>query len=190
MVVLLWGLEKSLAHSAVFFLGSSGEESHYLVRPDLLAKLRLFFLDTMVMPDFQRVVRTADALWPKLSIQDAKTWTSTVSGAMAVALLAWSLLLGAGAWTLATLAGLRRFRVTLALTILGQFMLHLVYGPETFLYALDWLPLLIVAIALAAQTKLRPIVLGLALLLAVAAATHNFVELRQATQSVVTGATL
>ena len=65
-------------------------------------------------------------------------------------------------------------RWVVAATILGQFLLHLVYGgEETFLYALHWVPVLIVLIAFAATTKLRRIVVGLAGLLVVLSGVNN-----------------
>jgi hypothetical protein len=187
VVVLLWGVEKSFVHGAIFFLGSSGEEAHYLVQPHLFAKLRLFFLDPMVMPDFQTIPRETQNLWPKLSVQDASSWHLTRWGS--VALIAWIMLLCAGAWALATVERFKRFRLTLALTLLGQFALHLVYGAETFLYVLNWLPLLVIACALGTLTRLRIVVLALAVLLIVTAALHNLAEWRAAVHSVVTAAT-
>ena len=61
----------------------------------------------------------------------------------------------------------------LALSIAGQVGLHIVYGNETFLYALDWIPLFVTAAALATLTRMRWIVLALAAVFTVTAGIHN-----------------
>jgi len=53
-----------------------------------------------------------------------------------------------------------RLRVVLGLTILGQLALHTVYGNETFLYTLNFLPLLVVLAALS-TLYVAPVSLGI-----------------------------
>ncbi len=76
----------------------------------------------------------------------------------------------------------------LALSILGQIALHLLYGDETFLYALDWLPLFVTAAALATLTRWRPVVLAVAAVFWSRLGIHNGRELRAALNTVVTNA--
>jgi hypothetical protein len=64
-------------------------------------------------------------------------------------------------------------RTALAATAAGQLMLHLVYGDETFLYALHYAPLLIAMVALSSLTNLRRAVLTLTVLLIPLATINN-----------------
>jgi hypothetical protein len=65
-------------------------------------------------------------------------------------------------------------RVVLACTLAGQVLLHMIYGEETFLYALHFAPLLVLAAALAAAaTAWRRTILVLAVALAFAAGVNN-----------------
>jgi hypothetical protein len=60
--------------------------------------------------------------------------------------------------------------VTLVCILSGQLALHTVYGGETFLYSLHWLPFLVVLAALGTLTRQRILVriLGVGLLVTVA----------------------
>jgi hypothetical protein len=174
VVVLLWGVQKYEVPSAVFFVGDK-EEVKYMMRPEPATTLRVALLDSMVMPDIQTVDRRNESLWPKMTVQRSATWHLTSWGP--VALIAWCALLACGLWAALTLQSLRKFRWVLLLSIAGQLTLHLIYGPETFLYTLHWLPLLVILAALATRTRLRVPVLALAGLLLVAAALHNYAEL-------------
>jgi hypothetical protein len=57
------------------------------------------------------------------------------------------------------------------LTVLGQLILHLVYGPETFIYAIHWFPLLVIIAGAGLNTRLRVPLLACILLLTL----HNFI---------------
>ena len=74
-----------------------------------------------------------------------------------------------------------RARFVLGATLAGQVLLHLIYGEETFLYAMHVAPLLILASALAAaSTFWRRIILLLAVALALTAAVNNVSQLTTA----------
>jgi len=75
----------------------------------------------------------------------------------------------------------RPARAVLGLTFLGQLPLHLVYGSETFLYGLHFVPLLVVLAALSTQTPARPVALLLAGALVVTATTNNVTQFTKAT---------
>jgi hypothetical protein len=66
-----------------------------------------------------------------------------------------------------------RFRLLLGSALVGQLLLHLIFGNETFLYSLHWLPILISIAALATLTKWRVPVIVAALVLCGAAAVSN-----------------
>jgi hypothetical protein len=176
-VVLLMGIQKYVVPSSVFLFDLHGE-GKAIVRPEPLATLKVFFLHTMVLPDFRLTPQAGSSLWPQLTIQHANNWQLSHWGPLALA--AWLTLLVAGAWTYATMKALRRFRLTVVIALTGQFALHLVYGSETFLYSLDWLPLLIVIAALPSQTRLRPLVLSAASIFVISAIQHNYAALELA----------
>jgi hypothetical protein len=175
-VVLLWTVQKFMAPSAHFFLGDREKMFHHIFDP--IGLLRRFFVDTLVMPDIQSIPNDYSFLWLKLSIQESTTYSLTRSGGIALA--AWGCLLACGAWAMLKLDTLKKFRLVLALVIAAQFALHSVYGNESFLYALNWLPLLVTAAALSTLTRLRWFSLGAAVLFIVAAGHHNYAELHSA----------
>jgi hypothetical protein len=88
--------------------------------------------------------------------------------------------LAIGFWALLIIQLHTRFRVALALSLIGQVGLYLAYGNETFLYALNWIPLFVTAAALATLTRARSIVLAFALVFIITAGIHN-VQALQAT---------
>ncbi|MEA3152150.1 MAG: hypothetical protein QOD56_3089 [Gammaproteobacteria bacterium] len=172
-VVFLWAIQKFLFPSSHFFLG---DHEKWPAVPPVLSVPPIFFLDSLVMPDIRLIANDHPWLWQKLSVQGALTWKLTYAGA--VALIAWLVLLILGLYAAATLPQLKKFRIVLGLSIAGQLALHLVYGNESFLYALNWLPLLVTAAALATLTRLRWISVGVAVIFVVSAAIHNFHELK------------
>jgi hypothetical protein len=171
VVVVLWAAQKLIAPSSHFFLGDREKLPHV----DALSVPRVFFIHTLVMPDILSAPNEHSWLWPKLSVQHSAAWSLTRSGAIAV--LAWLILLAAGAWAMVTLKSLKRFRLVLAVVIAGQLALHSIYGPESFLYTLNWLPLLVTVAAMSTLTRLRWISLSAAAVFIVSAAHHNYREL-------------
>jgi hypothetical protein len=85
-----------------------------------------------------------------------------------------------GTWAWFQLEQHGRFRVMLGLTLLGQLMLHMVYGNETFLYSLHFMPLLILVAAAGTLTRARPIALALAAVLLMASLMNNITVFQQA----------
>jgi hypothetical protein len=176
VVVVLWGIEKFVARSAEFFLGYHEP----VVRPVAAQVFPVFFLDSMVMPDVQLVPNDSPSLWPKFTVQGAHTWHLTHWGV--VALAAWISLLVMGVWSAFTLVALQRFRLLLALALAGQLLLHILYGNETFLYVLDFMPTLVLVAALTALTRLRWFALAATGLAIVTCAVHNYAELSNTLQ--------
>ena len=97
--------------------------------------------------------------------------------ARAAATIAWVALFGLGLRE----AG-RRWRtdplvfVTLA-CLAGQLALHMVYGEETLLYAMHWLPLLILVAGFALLGPARPWALALAIVTLVSGSANNLLRL-------------
>jgi len=105
------------------------------------------------------------------TIQDASLLRS---GPIAVAALAlWTAVLLAGCAALIRSKRNSRLRLVLGLTLAGQFALHLIYGEETFLYALNVAPLLVLAASLSSTTPWRRPALAAAALLVVLLAVNN-----------------
>jgi hypothetical protein len=175
VLVALFAVERMLIRSASVapFVSPTAEKA-FLFRVPPSTTLTVFFLDFLVMPDITLIANAPD--WPLFSVQHALAWKLTAWGP--VALAAWIVLLACGAWAMVSIERLRRYRMLIVLALAGQLALHLVYGEETFLYTFNWLPVLVSAAALATLTRLRPLVLPVALLLVVAAAQHNYAELQ------------
>jgi hypothetical protein len=171
-VVLLWAVEKFFLPSAQFFLGAHEKSG----APPAGSTLMVVFLHSMVAPEAWTLPNQQPGFWPLLSLQHTALGPISVLKALAIA--SWLSLLCAAAWALARLPLYPRFRATLALSIAGQITLHLVYGNETFLYALDWIPLFVTAAALATLARGRWIVLTLAAIFVVTAGIHNAQQLK------------
>jgi hypothetical protein len=140
-----------------------------------------FLFHTIVMPEIQerQKVRLKDnTLMPIMVTQPSRVGSASLYGAAAAGV--WSGLLGLGFWGLIFSKDNRRLKLVLAITLLGQFMLHLLYGQETFLYSLHFLPLLVVLVAFSAMTRLRSFALTLTGILVVLAAINNFQQFDKA----------
>jgi len=185
VVVLLWGLQKYFFPSAHFFIGEHDKGSP--PSPKLTA-LAVIFLHSFVAPEIWSRPNELPGQWPMLSFQHAGL--GSLHFLRLAALICWACLLGFAVWALVRLPQHPRFRSTLALSIAGQLVLHLAYGNETFLYALDWMPLLIAAAALATLTRWRKLVLVIATVFAITAGMHNASVLQIALDTVESNARL
>jgi hypothetical protein len=133
----------------------------------------------MIMPALNLVENPSSPLWPLLSVQFSAIGSTGILGWTASVI--WILLLLLGGWTAWHDYSLRKFKLVLALTIVGQLMLHLVYGNETFLYSLHWLPLLGIIAAMASTSSHRRVVLAMVTVLIVMAGVNNFRQFDLAT---------
>jgi len=178
VVVFVWAIQKFIFPSAHFFLGDHEKWPH--VKASTVPAI--LFLDTMVMPDVVPIANDLPTLWPKLSVQGSVSWHLTSVGP--IALVAWGALFAAGVWAIAMLRTFKALRFVLVLSVAGQLALHLFYGNESFLYALNWLPLLVAIAALATRTRLRWFSLIAALIFIVCGAYHNVKSLEAALDAV------
>jgi hypothetical protein len=136
----------------------------YAPTPERIGEcLAAFFFSPSVMPEIGTVQvfsgePVGSASWPyaALSVQSSSIGSGSTLGWLASGLWAAMLALGVFAWWRKPD---RDFVLPLAL--LAQLGLYLVYGEETFLYALNWLPFLIAFVALALTTPLRTLALAL-----------------------------
>jgi hypothetical protein len=98
-----------------------------------------------------------------------------------IAVVLWTALLGLGLWGLFSVKQHPKLRLVLGLTLLGQLLLHTLYGSETFLYALHLAPLLVMLAAFSLLTRARPLALVLAAMLVLTAGVNNSLQFQKAT---------
>ncbi|BAY48499.1 hypothetical protein SAMD00079811_61240 [Scytonema sp. HK-05] len=173
LVVVLWAVQKRIFPSAVFFLGDREEEKYINMATSggPLQIIKSFVSHTMVMPTINIVDKHSPSHWPLIFTQSSPPGSASLWGTVAVVL--WTALLGLGLWGFFSIKQHLKLRIVLGLTLLGQLALHLVYGSETFLYALHFVPLLIVLAAFSTLTRARPLALVLAGALALSAGVNN-----------------
>ncbi len=190
LVAACWVAQKRLAPSTPFFVPTS-EEAQFTFRPTpdrMRSVLRIVTVHSIVAPRFSRLHEGGNplpldaSLNPpapnKLTMQDTPLGSGGTAGTIAA--VAWL-----GALALGLAAALRRWReqpiwLVILLGLAGQIALHLVYGEETFLYALHWVPLLVAVTAAGTLGRFRPFALALAGLVLVAAAVNNLAALQRA----------
>lgn len=183
LVIGVWAVQKGLFPATEFFIGTS-HESRFVLAPEtggIWPVLRAFFLHVAVMPAIQPVtlfVWRLNAQWPQMSVQAAEAGSGSPWGGLT--LVCWLAVLGLGVATLIRHGPWRGFRFVLAGTLAGQVALHLLFGEETFLYSLHFLPPLVMTAALATTTPYRLPVLVLAALLLVGMASNNVVQFQVA----------
>jgi hypothetical protein len=123
---------------------------------------RAFFLTTMTAPEIRFIRNWRHPAWPLMTMQFGAPLTGTRAAQVATPAWIALLLLGAAAlWRHPN----ARLRQVLVLTTLYQLLMHMVYGRETFLYAMHFLPLLVAIAALSSATRWRPLALALAVIL-------------------------
>jgi hypothetical protein len=174
LVTILWGIEKLIFPSSVFFMQIGGERKYlsFVASGRRLVQVGAsFFLHSMVMPQIQMVDRFNRPDWPVMVTQTSLPGSSGILGIIACSV--WLLILIMGLLSVIRLKEHKQLRVALSLMIAGQLCLHLLYGDETFLYALHFLPLLVIMTALTTLTRLRPVVLLLVGLLILMASINN-----------------
>jgi hypothetical protein len=186
VVSMLWSLQKVIfPETAYFFPPSRWWVSSFLETPTLgriTQVVQVLLSHTMVMPEIN--VIPGAGLHPfgfpsaerVMSVQRSLAGTGGVWGALAT--LAWVGLAGLGAWAARVApSGVGQ----LCLLILAcQLALHVVFGPETFLFTMHVLPLLVVLAAGVAFTRLRFVGLALAVVVVVAGGVNNWGKFNKA----------
>jgi hypothetical protein len=178
-VVTVWGVQQAIFKDTPFFLDPSVER-HVMLRPEWggpANNLRSMLTHAMVLPEVgsMRLPGNPGAVdrgdYDILTLQLSAPGSATAFGKPAVGL--WIALLVVGAIGLIVAQPQGRFRLLLGALVVGQLTLHTIYGEEAFLYALHYVPLLVLMAAWGARTRARPIVLGIACLLIGLAAYNN-----------------
>lgn len=165
----------------ILFLGAGKEaEATGLLREDFggpLASAKSFIFDTIVLP----AINVSESQFPigsRMSVQLSHPGSASIWGSIAVVL--WIALFSLGIWALFSLKVNRKFRIVLGLSLLGQFLLELVYGDERFVHAPHFLPFLVIVAALSSLTKARVLALVLAGILTLTAGINNILQFNKA----------
>ncbi|MCU0549113.1 MAG: hypothetical protein MUC48_07175 [Leptolyngbya sp. Prado105] len=183
LILGLWVVQSRIFPSTTFITDLS-EELLYTMPKTSGGPIRVllgFFFHPMVVPAMQLIPSNRNQPeWPMLSVQHALPGSGSLWGA--IAFFIWMVMLGFGVLACWGIQKNLKLRITVALTLFGQLALHLVYGEETFLYAIHLIPFLIIVCAMATLTKWRSIVVGLAILLIVFAGLNNGEQFFNATE--------
>ncbi|MBW4474811.1 MAG: hypothetical protein KME45_31200 [Stenomitos rutilans HA7619-LM2] len=146
----------------------------------VLSAISSFVYQTIVMP----AVQLSDSLlrpgWPKPNVNTLAPGSGGFWGTLAV--VTWTGLLVLGLWGYFSTKHHPKLRIVLGFSIVGQLLIHSVYGTgETFLYSLHFTPLLLAVAAFASLTRLRLVALSLTCLLVISAGINNRVQFNQFT---------
>lgn len=177
IVNVLWILQRIVFTNAGFpfspktFIGEkkfiSGPESN-----SVLSAISSFFYQTIVMPaiEFEKSLNRPD--WVTLTTNTLTPGSGGIWGTVAV--ISWTGLLIIGIWSFFTTKKQSKLRIVLGLIIVGQLLLHSIYGAsETFIYSLHFAPLLLILVAFSSLSRLRIVALVLAGLVVVSAGINN-----------------
>jgi hypothetical protein len=188
LVVILWGVEKVFFPATELFLAPYMPEiTRHINSPDSGGPLQVakaFVFHSMVLPTINGDVASLGRQPPRtavlMSVQSSTPGSGSVWGSASIVLLV--PFFGAGLWGLVSLKQYPRFRLALGLMLAGQLGLHVLYGAETFLYSLHWIPLLVTLGALGSLAIPRRIWCVLAVLLLTSTAINNGLKFNQALQ--------
>jgi hypothetical protein len=186
-VVTVWGVQQAVFKDTPFFLDPFIER-HVALRHEWggpTRNLTSMLFSGMVLPQYTTLGMPAvPALnqppredYQIMTMQLSSPGSAGVTGRVGVVL--WAGLLIAGVAALALVRDDADLRLMLAAVLLGQIALHTVYGEESFLYSLHHMPLFLLLVAWGARTRLRPLVLSAAAVLAILAAYNNLSEFRE-----------
>ena len=178
VITAIWTVQNAMYRGTQFFLFSPEEADYVLVEGSggILEKTTVFLVHSMVMPAINFLDNPSQPLWPLLSVQFSTAGSAGSAGLVGAML--WVPLLAFGAWSLWQSEAHAKFRFVILATIGGQLLLHLVYGDETFLYALHWLPLLVLVAAMGTLSRHRRAVLAVATVVVAAAGFNNLKQLQ------------
>ena len=191
LVVLLWGVQKFIFPTAEFFIGHRAEASFInhpqsggvsnvassMIFHSLVAPAVRFMKDDGYMQARSDSFRLSE----RLTFQFSSPGSAGPLGLLAVGL--WSALLVNGLWRLVTLDHHLRFRLVLVGLLAFEGLLHMLYGEETFVYSLNFVPLLLAVAALGAISPGRRVVVALTAVLALCAGLNNWEQFQAATRS-------
>lgn len=183
VVLALWGLQRFVYPSSTFPYGYDESYRPFIFSADMrtpAAPLAVMLVGTVVMPEVTTIDRLTQDGYRVLSIQRSWPGSGSVAGAVATAAWAGMLVLGlAGMQRPDTPPALRRFLLS---ALAGQAGLHVVFGEETFLFAMHFLPLLLALGALGTLTRARRAALILAAIVLVCGTLNNVEQFSRSLQ--------
>jgi hypothetical protein len=178
VATVLWIVQRVIFSNTGFpfqpktFLGEKKFMSGLVEHDSILSAFSSFVYQTIVMPAVQFSDSSSRPGWAKLDVNPLAPGSGGVWGTVAV--IAWTGLLCLGLWGFFATKQHPKLRIVLGLTILGQLLIHSIYGTqETFIYSLHFAPLLVTVAAFSSLTRLRSIGLILAGLLIISAGINN-----------------
>ena len=168
-------------HAAILNPLHFRHEGSYMAGPSLskfMFSAISFWSHSMVMPKITREFYLDQGEFLTLSIQKSLPSIDTVSSF--IALLSWLLLLAIGIRALFIVKVQRKLKFVLIVGLFGQFLLHLIYGTETFLYSLHFVPLFVTLVAFSSLTSYRLLSLILAIVFIISSGFNNSLAFQQA----------
>jgi len=139
-----------------------------------------FFCHTLVLPEIK--LMTSANFTPDYAWRMTTQFSDPGSGGpwALVALGAWLGLLLLGGWSAVKTRDLVKLRMLLAIVGFGFVGAHVIFGDETFLYSLQFAPLLVMLAAFSALGPMRSWGLALAAVFVLSAGTHNVSQFQRA----------
>ncbi len=179
VVTFLWGFQKLIFPTTKFFIGNTYRVEKFVSLPEsnqVTQVIFAFISHTIVMPAIKLVQIPSSQI--VMSVQQSNPGSGSGLGLVTTA--AWFILLIFGVW-----AGFSTMRDSpiirlVGLTTLGQLGLHILFGRETFLYSIHFLPLLLVIAASVTLTRFRVFGLILAGFIIIGASINNNIQFNQA----------
>ncbi len=158
---LFWIIERIIFPYAQYFFTGSGKLSKFTYIPSferMVDSIRVFFFHSVVIPEAKIVTISTEL--SRLSIQQSLFSYRSLFGYFA--LFFWILLLLSG--VIISLKSVRKYTIYKVVwgSLIFFVLLHVVFGDETFLYSMHFLPLLILLASSGSKTKLRPFILAIA----------------------------
>ena len=186
IVTLLFAVQKALDPNSQFFVPGSHEWTFVLHESagGPLNKIIVFFLYGIAIPPIPHLTEAASPNWQGMSIQTVLP-TALTPAAIAALLGFWALLVTGliAAFRNATSRGMAQ---VLVLYISFEMLLHLLYGDETFLFSLNFVPAMVLVAGCAALSSYRKTVLALAVVCTGLLAYNNISAYLSATTTLAT----
>ena len=172
IVCVLFGAQKVIFPKAGFFIGDTTQKSWLAApTPERVADvLMALSMHSFVMPDPVEVMGEKGRRG--LRTQGVLPGSGSVYGFLALG--CWLFLLAVGTHRFVRSREFGAVGSIVGLTIIGQLALFSIYGRETFLYAINVAPLLVMVTVCGTKSRLRPVVLGVAILFSALALVNNY----------------
>lgn len=174
----LFAIQKVIFPRSTFFVPRIGLEMSFVFHEyggGTLDKIRAFFAYSVVVPEVPFLDHPTFPEWVRLSIQLVPL--NALTGIGMVGLVLWSVVFVAGLTNAVTKPDQNRpIAQALTLYLLFQFLLHLVYGDETFLYSLNYLPAMLLLAGFSVLGRGRLIFLSLVIISIPLLAYNNLSE--------------